>query len=87
MSDREKDSPGTGELKELVRTWDLAEADVIKSFLESQGIPCLIRGESIASLYRLMTDGMGEIQIMVPAEHLETARKLIEEKVEIPENE
>ncbi|MBM3293362.1 MAG: DUF2007 domain-containing protein [Candidatus Aminicenantes bacterium] len=74
-------------LRELTRTWDLAEADVIKSFLESQGIPCLIRGESISSLYRIMTDGLGEIRVMVPAEHLETAQKLLEEKAEIPETE
>lgn len=74
------------ELAELTRTWDLAEADVIKSFLESQGIPCLIRGEAIASLYRIMTDGLGEIRIMIPSEHLETAKKLLEEQPEIPEN-
>jgi len=86
MSGRDDNRSDT-ELVELTRTWDLAEADVIKSFLESQDILCLIRGEAIASLYRIMTDGLGEIRIMVPAEHLETAQKLLEEKAEIPEAE
>jgi hypothetical protein len=75
-----------GELKELKRTWDFAEADVVKSFLESQGIPCLIKGEAIGQLYRIMTDGLGELRILVPGELLETAQKLLEEKVEIPED-
>jgi hypothetical protein len=80
-------SPAEGDLKELCRTWDLAEADVIKSFLESQGIPCLIKGEAIASLYRIMTDGLGEIKIMVPAEQFETAQELLEDRPDIPETE
>jgi hypothetical protein len=86
VSEHEKSAGDPGELKELIRIWDLAEADVIKSFLESQGIPCLIRGEAIASLYRIMTDGLGEIRILVPAEHFETAKKLIEESPPTPEN-
>jgi hypothetical protein len=86
MSGSEKNPDDAGELKELVRTWDLAEADVIKSLLESQDIPCLIRGEAIASLYRIMTDGMGEIRVMVPAEHLETAKKLLAECPPDPED-
>ncbi|MBM3312081.1 MAG: DUF2007 domain-containing protein [Candidatus Aminicenantes bacterium] len=80
------DSREEGELKELKRTWDFAEADIIKSFLESQGIPCLVKGEAIGQLYRIMTDGLGELRILVPGEHLETAQKLLEERVEIPDD-
>jgi hypothetical protein len=87
MSGRGEEERTDLELKELTRTWDLAEADVIKSFLESQGIACLIKGEPIAALYRIMTDGLGEIRILVPSEQFETARELLGKKVEIPENE
>ena len=71
------------DLEEVARVWGLAEADVIKSFLESSGIACFYRGLVVPSLYPLATDGMGEIRILVKAEDLETARALLE-KSEIP---
>jgi hypothetical protein len=74
--------PDDLDLREIVRTWDFAEADIIKSLLESQGIPTLIRGEAIGALYRIMTDGLGELRIYVPAEQEETAKKLLEQRVE-----
>jgi hypothetical protein len=78
------DLPDDGlDLEEVARVWGLAEADVIKSFLESNGIACIFRGRVVPSIYPLATDGMGEIRILVKAGDLETARELLE-KTEIP---
>jgi hypothetical protein len=70
------------ELKELTRVWNPSEADIIQNFLESQGITCILRGQTprSVSVYVFTTDGMGEIRIFVPAKDLETARNLLDEK-------
>ena len=67
-------------LKEVIRVWGGTEADVIKSFLESQGIPCLLQGRIIQSIYPFSTDGLGEIKILVPEDDYDTAKKLLEER-------
>jgi hypothetical protein len=83
MSDRKPDDPEPTtadlNLRELVRVWGLAEADVIKSFLESNGIACIYRGLNVPSVYTFTTDGMGEIRIMVKDEDFETAQSLVNE--------
>jgi hypothetical protein len=73
-------------LKEVHRVWGLAEADVIKSFLESNGIACIYHGLVVPSIYSFTTDGMGEIRIMVKDSDFETAKELLE-KTEIPPEE
>jgi Putative prokaryotic signal transducing protein len=73
-------------LKEVHRVWGLAEADVIKSFLESNGIVCIYRGLVVPSIYSFTTDGMGEIRIMVKEADFETAKALLE-KPELPPEE
>jgi len=73
-------------LKEIHRVWGLAEADVVKSFLESNGIVCIFHGLVVPSIYSFTTDGMGEIRIMVKDSDYETAKELLE-KTEIPPEE
>jgi hypothetical protein len=70
-------------LKEVRRVWGLAEADVIKSFLESNGIACIYRGLVVPYVYTFTTDGMGEIRIMVKEADCEAAKALLENS-EIP---
>jgi len=70
-------------LKEVHRVWGLAEADVINSYLESNGIDCIYHGLVVPSIYSFTTDGMGEIRIMVKEADFETAKALLE-KTEIP---
>lgn len=82
------DAASTADLnmKEVHRVWGLAEADVIKSFLESNGIACIYHGLVVPSIYSFTTDGMGEIRIMVKESDYETAKELLE-KTEIPPEE
>ena len=53
-------------------------ANVIKSHLESEGVPVLLRYESAGPLYGLTVDGLGEVRIMVPRELIEKAKDIIE---------
>jgi hypothetical protein len=71
--------------REVHRVWGLSEADIIKSFLESNGIECIYRGSVAASVYPLTTDGMGEIHILVKDADYETAKALLENPEIAPE--
>jgi hypothetical protein len=83
---KDKDRHQDMKLKELISVWGPAEAEIIKSFLESQGILCLTRGQIIHSMYPFLSDGLGEIKIFVPENDFETAKKLLDSRVEdLPE--
>lgn len=66
-------------LAELTRVWSLAEAEVIKSFLGTNGIFCLLKGQIVHSIYPFTMNGLGETIIMVLQKDLEKARQLLEE--------
>jgi hypothetical protein len=54
------------------------EAELIKSLLKSQEIDVELFQESIGhTIYPVMVDGLGRVQIFVPAEKLEEARELL----------
>ena len=54
------------------------EEGQIRSFLEANGIPTVIRGEAVGRTYGLTIDGLGARQILVPAELAVTARDLLD---------
>jgi len=56
------------------------EANVIKSHLESEGIPVMLQYESAGRVYGLTVDGLGEIRILVPHEFADEAREIIKPK-------
>jgi len=53
-------------------------ANVIKTHLESEGIPVLLEYESAGRVFGLTIDGLGEVKILVPRELAEEARRIIE---------
>ncbi len=65
------------EFKEVYKAWGSAEAEVIKSFLNSHGIPCLLKGLVVQSVHPFTMDGLGEIKIFVPEKDFALAEKLI----------
>jgi len=67
-------------LKEVHKAWGAAEAEVVKSYLESNGIPCIFRGKVVQSVHPFSVNGLGEIKIFVSAENYTTAKKLLEKK-------
>lgn len=80
-----KEKLRNAKLKEIRKVWGLAEADVIKSFLESQGIPCFLQGNVSHSIYPFDLDGLGEVRIFVKEEDSEVAQELLENHEPEPE--
>jgi len=53
-------------------------ANVLKSHLESEGIPVLLKWESAGRVYGLTVDGLGQVSILVPQELADEAKLIIE---------
>lgn len=68
------------DLKEAARVHGPVEAEVIKNFLESEGIACFFKGLMLQTIYPFSADGLGEIKIFVPEKDLELAKKLLENR-------
>ena len=52
-------------------------AQQIRAFLEAAGVSTIERGESLRNTHGLTLDGLGAVEIFVPAEHAEEARALL----------
>jgi hypothetical protein len=64
-------------LVEVYRASGEAEALIIKSLLESNGIHCLLKSHAAPSVHVFTVDGMGEYKVMVSESKAEAARRLI----------
>lgn len=53
-------------------------ANIIKSHLESEGIPVLLQYESVGRVFGLTVNGLGQVRILVPQEFAEDAKNIIE---------
>ncbi len=83
MTDKKKErhlqDPGS-EFKEVAKVWGSVEAEVIKSFLESQGISCLLKGLVVQSVHPFSMDGLGEIKILVHEKDYALAQELLKSR-------
>ena len=70
----------TMKLVEVYRAIGEAEALIIKSLLETNGIPCLLKSHAAPSVHVFTVDGMGEVKVMVSESKAEEARSLIGEQ-------
>jgi hypothetical protein len=48
--------------------------------MESEGIPVLLKYESVARVYGFTADGLAQVKILVPQEQVEEAKQIIESK-------
>ncbi len=64
-------------LKKIYTVQGPAEAEVIKSFLESFGISCILRGDVVQSIHPFSANGLGRIKIFVPEKDVKIAEKLL----------
>ena len=62
---------------EVYRSLSEIEAQVIKSLLESYGIPSFLKGNAASSVHMFAVDGMGEVRVMVCESEAEKAVDLI----------
>ncbi len=53
---------------------------VIKGRLESEGIPAMLRYESIGPVYGIAMDGLGQVEVLVPKDFEDKARALLKEE-------
>ncbi len=53
------------------------EAQIIKSHLESEGIPVILQYESAGLVYGLTVDGLGETKVLVPEYFAQEAREVL----------
>jgi len=86
MDDSKIKKTGPGEdkdLKELHKVWGPVEAEVLKSYLESNGISCILRGQVVQSVHPFSADGLGEIKIFVSKKDYKTAKELLKNKIGI----
>jgi hypothetical protein len=65
--------------EKLTDVYGRMEADVIKSFLEAEGVPVELFQEAVGRhAFPTTIDGLGRVQIFVPKDKIEEARKLYE---------
>jgi len=64
-------------LTELHRC-DQAEAVVVKSLLESEGIPALLRSRLALSVYPFSVGAQGEVVVLVPESEIKRSRVLLD---------
>ena len=62
---------------EVLRVQGSINAEPILAALRANGIPARRRGEALGSVYGLTLDGLGEVAILVAAEHEAAARELL----------
>jgi len=55
----------------------LIHANIVRGRLESEGIPTRLSYEAAGEIYAITVDGLGEVRILVPKEHVETAREIL----------
>lgn len=54
------------------------EAEIVRGRLEIEGILALLKYESIGSVYGLTVDGLGQVEVQVPAKFVKRAREIID---------
>jgi hypothetical protein len=55
-------------------------AQVVKAKLESAGVPVLLKYESVGQVIGLTVDGLGRVEVQVPAAWADDARDLLTEE-------
>lgn len=65
------------ELKELIVVDGLMEAEIIKSKLESFGIPSALKFESAGRLMGITMNGLGKVQVMITPDDYDKALEII----------
>jgi Putative prokaryotic signal transducing protein len=65
--------------EKLADVYGRLEADMIKSYLEAEGVEVELFQEAIGQLIPTNLDEFGRVQLFVPKEKIEEARKLFEE--------
>jgi hypothetical protein len=55
------------------------EAEIIRNLLQAEGIPVTLSKEGAGQALGLQIGIMGEVQVLVPTDHLENARSIVDD--------
>lgn len=80
-------SSQAGEPVEVFLAANDLEAQVIKSFLESNDIPVMLQGDAVSKIYGFTVGMMAEVRVYVPAPLAPKALELLEAAEEEPDDE
>jgi hypothetical protein len=65
----------------LIEVSGRMEAELLKSYLEAEGIPVEIFQEAVGHhVYPVTIDGLGRVQLFVPKARADEARRLLEDR-------
>ncbi len=73
------------QLVSIYKAANQIEAELIKGMLESEGIPALLKYESLGQVYGLTVDGLGQVEVQVPTKYAQGAENLINSMPETDE--
>lgn len=84
------DSTGSQVEQEPVVVWEAAnlmEAQIIVGRLKTEGIPAIMSGEAVGSIYGFTSGGLAETDVLVPAPLADRATDILNDDVEWDEDE
>jgi hypothetical protein len=73
-------------LAQVYVTSGLYQAEIIRGKLETNGIPVLLKYESLGPVMGLTVDGLGQVQVWVPLDLEDQARELLQEDDPLPDD-
>lgn len=76
----------SGEPVEICMASNELEAQVIKSFLESNGIPVMLQGDAVSKVYGFTVGGLAEVKIFVPELLAAKAIELLEAEEDVADD-
>jgi hypothetical protein len=65
------------DLVEICSVQGELQANIIKSHLEFEGIPVVLKYESLGPVLGIIANGLGQVHILVPTELAESAKQII----------
>jgi Putative prokaryotic signal transducing protein len=74
-----EDTMAAAQFVTVYRSQGMLGAQVIKGKLELAGIPSYLRYEAVGQVLGLTVDGLGMVEVQVPAESVDAALELIRE--------
>lgn len=80
---------GSGETEPVV-VWEAPnrmEAEIVKGRLESEGIPAIIKGEAVGTIFGFATGDLAKASVLVPAPLADRALAILESSIEQAEAE
>ncbi len=73
---------GNSDFVTVYHSQGMLQAQVVKGRLESSGVPVFLKYESIGQVIGLTIDGLGLVEVQVPAEWAAEAEAILAEPVE-----